>query len=67
MTWDYAKHNAKKQAKSDTIWRLERFINYGFPVTKLKRSELKKKLANLSIPEDRRAFLSLLIWKKKKF
>lgn len=67
MTWDYTKQNAKKQAKTDAIWRLERFINYGSPVTKLKRDELKKKLANLNIPEDRRAFLSLLIWKKKKF
>jgi len=67
MIWDYTKQNAKKQAKTDVIWRLERFINYGFPITKLKRAELKKNLLSLNIPEDRRAFLSLLVWKKKKF
>lgn len=67
MIWDYSKKNAKKQAKSDVIWRLERFINYGSPVTKLKRAELKKNLSKLRIPADRRAFLSLILWKKKKF
>ena len=67
MTWDYTKKNYKKQASADVIWRLERQINYGTPTGKLKRAELKKYLPVLNIPEDRKAFLSLLVWNKKKF
>lgn len=67
MTWDYKKKNAKKQAKADPLWRMERFINYGTPKMKLKREELKKALPKLKIPENRRAFLELLVWPNKKF
>ena len=67
MTWDYSKKDYRKQAKADPVWKLERFINYGAPKMKLRLSELKKMLPSLRIPEDRRAFLSLLIWKKRTF
>jgi len=67
MTWDYTKKNYKKQASADVIWRLERQINYGAPAGKLKRAELKKYLSVLNIPADRKAFLLLLVWNKKKF
>ena len=67
MPWDYTKKNAKKQAEADNLWRLERFINYGSPVAKLTRVELKKNLSKLRVPADRRAFLELVLWRKKTF
>lgn len=65
MVWDYDKKNYKKQAETDVVWRLEREINFGLGKKKLDRELLKKYLPQLNIPENRRAFLELLIWNKK--
>ncbi len=67
MPWDYTPKNYKKQAKADALWRIERTLNYGTPKIKLRRAEVKKLFSKLKIPEDRRTFLSLILWKKKKF
>ena len=64
MAWDYAKTEYEKQAKADPQWRLERLINYGLGDEKLDRELLKQFLPQLRIPEDRRAFLALLVWDK---
>lgn len=64
MAWDYAKTEYEKQAKADPLWRLERLINYGLGKEKLDREELAQFLPKLKIPEDRRAFLELLVWDK---
>lgn len=64
MTWDYDKTEYDKQAQATPKWHLERLINYGLGGEKLDRELLKKYLAELNIPEDRRAFLELLIWNK---
>lgn len=65
MTWDYPQLDYEKQAKADEKWRLERLINYGLENEKLDRDKLTKYLAELDIPEDRRAFLEFILWNKK--
>lgn len=64
MTWDYDEKAVQKQAKADPVWQLERLINYGLNGKKLNKELLKKHLGVLHIPEDRRAFLELIIWNK---
>ena len=65
MTWDYAAEEYEKQAAADEQWHLERLINYGLGNEKLRRDSLERHLATLRIPEERRAFLELLLWEKK--
>ena len=64
MVWDYTKEEYEKQAKSDPCWHLERLIRYGLGEEKLDAGTLKRFLPEINIPEDRRAFLELLIWNK---
>ena len=64
MAWDYSQTEYQKQAKADPKWHLERLINYGLGDEKLDRELLEKYLGELNIPEDRRAFLELLLWNK---
>ncbi|OHA02018.1 MAG: hypothetical protein A3C11_00040 [Candidatus Sungbacteria bacterium RIFCSPHIGHO2_02_FULL_49_12] len=64
MAWDYEKTEYEKQAAADEIWRLERLINYGLGEEKLDREEVRNALPYLNIPEERRAFLELLLWNK---
>ena len=64
MPWDYAKEAYEKQAAADPVWRLERVINYDFGEEKIDRALLEQYLPQLDIPEDRRAFLELLLWGK---
>ncbi len=65
MAWDYTKKEYKKQADKDVIWRLERLINFGLRGKKIERKLLEKHIDKLKIPENRRAFLELLLWNKK--
>lgn len=65
MTWDYPTAAYETQARADPVWRLERLINYGLGRERLDRAALEKHLAELHIPEDRRAFLALLLWGRK--
>lgn len=65
MPWDYTKDEYEKQAKADPKWYLERLINYGLGNEKIDKVLLEKYLPELSISEDRRAFLELLVWGKK--
>lgn len=65
MTWDYATTEYQKQAKADPKWHLERMINYGLEGEKIDRKNLEKYLPELKIPDEKRAFLELLIWNKK--
>lgn len=62
MTWDYTKKEYAKQAKADPIWLLERQINHGLQGKKLPKKLLMKHFDELKIPDDRRAFLKLLLW-----
>ena len=64
MTWDYTKTEYEKQTKADPVWHLERVINEARN-EKIDRGMLEKYLTKLKIPEDRRAFLELLLWNKK--
>ena len=66
MTWDYQTKAYRKQAKRDPQWMLERAINYGLRGKKLDRHLLEKYLPRLRIPANRRAFLELLLWGKRK-
>jgi len=65
MVWDYDKKEYKKQIDKDPIWRLERLINFGIGEEKIERKLLEKYIHQLKIPENRRAFLELLLWNKK--
>jgi hypothetical protein len=62
MPWDYNQQEYEKQTASDECYHLERLINYGLNGEKLPRVLLEKHLLELNIPEDRRAFLKLLLW-----
>lgn len=64
MAWDYNQAEFDKQAKADPVWFLERLINYGLNGQKIDRKILEKYLPKLKIPENRRAFLELLLWNK---
>jgi hypothetical protein len=64
VTWDYHPTEYEKQAAADERWHLERLINYGLGKEKLHREALERHLKDLNIPEDRRAFLELLLWDK---
>ena len=66
MSWDYPTKNYRQQAKRDPQWKLERAINYGLQGKKLDRELLKIYLPRLRIPENRRAFLKLLLWGPQK-
>lgn len=59
--WDYPKTD---KLKGNEKWYLERALTYGLAGEKLKRGIVKKYLKNLKIPEDTRAFLELLLWRK---
>ncbi len=63
MAWDYFKRAVLKQKQVDPVWFLERQINYG-EGGKLNRKQLEKYLPQLNIPENKRAFLELLLWDK---
>ncbi len=65
MTWDYTPEEYEKQAAADERWHMERLINFGLGKEKLRREVLDRHLATLNIPEERRAFLELLLWGKK--
>ena len=66
MSWDYDKTAYQKQAKADILWRLERLINYGETEgEKISVALIKKYLPALKIPDNRRAFLELILWDKK--
>ncbi len=64
MAWDYTNEAYQKQAAADQVWRLERMINYGAPDGKIDRKLLERYLPQLRIPDNRRAFLELLLWNK---
>lgn len=64
MVWDYHKNEYNKQAEHDPVWHLERLINYGLGKEKINRKMLEKYLPKLHIPEERRAFLELMVWNK---
>ena len=65
MSWDYKESEYDKQAKADPIWGLERLINYGLDGKKINKELLRKYLPQLKIPDNRRAFLELLLWNKQ--
>jgi hypothetical protein len=64
VPWDYHEQDYLKQAAGDPAWHLERLILYGLNGSKIDRKVLEKHLPTLHIPEDRRAFLELLLWNK---
>lgn len=60
MAWDYTDEAVEQQKKVDPIWFLERQINYEIG-GKIDPKLLREYLPKLNIPEDRRAFLKLLL------
>lgn len=65
MAWDYTETEYQKQAAADPVWGLERLINGGLPDgVKINRALLERYLPQLKMPDDRRAFLELILWNK---
>jgi hypothetical protein len=64
MTWDYTTEQFAAQAKADPVWYLERLVNYGVPGHKINAALLAEHIDELKIPENRRAFLKLLLWNR---
>lgn len=64
MTWDYTTKEYEKQKKADPVWHMERRILYGLEGEKLNPNDLRKHFDELHIPEDRKAFLEVLLWNK---
>lgn len=60
--WDYTADAYATQARRDPVWVLERLISVGLGSERLDRALLEQYLTTLRIPEDRRAFLELLLW-----
>lgn len=65
MPWDHPDAEYQKQAAADEFWRLERLINYGLGDERMDREAVRRTLPLLKIPDERRAFLELLLWNKK--
>ena len=64
--WDYdIKKIDQQNTEQFVIWKLERLINYGLGDEKIDVNLLKKYWDNIKIPENTRAFLEFLIWKKR--
>jgi hypothetical protein len=63
-TWDYHPKEAEIQTQKDPVWYLERLINYGLNGEKINRKLIEKHFYQLKIPDNRRAFLELLLWNK---
>jgi len=61
MAWDYTETEYNKQKTADERWHLERLILYGTQGEKIKETALRAYLKDLQIPEERRAFLELLL------
>lgn len=64
MSWDYDKKEEQKQGANDPIWKYERMLQFGDGEERLPRETLRELLPKLRIPDDRRAFLELLLWNK---
>jgi len=64
MPWDYRKEKYDRQAATDPVWYLERLIRHDLGNNKIDRLLLIKHFSELNIPEDRKAFLELLLWNK---
>lgn len=61
--WDYDKKTLRK-SKEGQILLLERLINYGPGVQKIKLSEVEKYWNKLKLWPERKRFFELLLWKK---
>jgi len=59
-TWDYD-IGTLQQGEEGERWKLTRMILYGLGGEKIPPALLRKHLAYLRIPEDRRAFLRLIL------
>lgn len=64
MPWDYTKEEYEKQAKADPVWHLNHVINGDVVGEKLNKEDVKRYWNDLKMPDDRRAFLELLLWNK---
>lgn len=62
--WDYTDDAYATQAQHDPIWALERLITFGLHGAHIDRALLERYIGELRIPEDRRAFLNLLLWNR---
>lgn len=62
--WDYNLKNIDERDEKFIIWKLERLVNYGLGGEKIDAKLLKKYFTKIKMPENTKAFLELLLWKK---
>jgi hypothetical protein len=63
--WSVNTSRLKKNLKKYTIWQLEQLINYGLGEKKLNKQELKKYFKELNISQDKKAYLTYILYGKK--
>lgn len=62
--WDYNLKDVDEENEQFIIWKLERQLCYGPRGEKLDEKLLRKYFHKVKMPENTRAFLELLLWKK---
>jgi hypothetical protein len=63
--WSVNTSRLKKNLKKYTIWQLEQLINYGLGEKKLNKQELKKYFKELNISQDKKAYLTYILYGTK--
>jgi len=63
--WSVDTTELKKDTQKYAIWQLEQLVNFGLDGEKLNRQELKKYWSLLNLDENKKKYLSLLLWSKQ--
>ena len=63
--WSVNTSRLKKNPKKYKIWQLEQLINYGLGEGKLNKQELIKYFKELNISQDKKAYLTYILYGKK--
>ena len=61
--WSIDIKNLKKNKEKYAIWKLEQMVNFGLNGKKLNKKELIKNWTFLDLDDNKKKFLSLLLWK----
>lgn len=63
--WSTNTTELKKDKKQYAVWRLEQMVNFGLEGKKINRRELKKYWKRLSLDNNKKKYLTLLLWPKQ--
>lgn len=63
--WSTDTTELKKDKKRYAVWRLEQMVNFGLEGKKINRAELKKYWKILCLDNNKKKYLTLLLWPKQ--